>query len=189
MTTKKKTTAKPKTAAQKRKATLAKKNRQTGATHVLEDKKKKAKKPGKRVSATGKVYYERRANRSDVGKLLGVTKSMTKLQAQTLAKSKNKTSKKFKFSAVLLPASKGGNGKQYVIKQSAAAGLKAPDGQNIGDLCIRKNADGSTTTYNSHGGNRPCPYGGRPKTTRVSVLTPAPGTFGLNGAKKKLKKK
>jgi hypothetical protein len=26
--------------------------------------------------------------------------------------------------------------------------------------CVRKNADGSTTTYNQFGGSRPCPYGG-----------------------------
>lgn len=43
---------------------------QTGSTDVYTDKMHKAKKPGKRVSNTGKTYYERRANRSDVGKLL-----------------------------------------------------------------------------------------------------------------------
>jgi len=81
----KKTTAKRKTApkktgirsssktltpAEKRKRTIARKNRQTGSTDVSLDKQKKALRPGKRISASGNVYYERRANRSDVGKLL-----------------------------------------------------------------------------------------------------------------------
>lgn len=52
-----------------------KKNPQTGKTSVYEDKMHKAKKPGKRVSASGNVYYERRANRSDVGKLLAPKKT------------------------------------------------------------------------------------------------------------------
>jgi len=39
------------------------------------DKRYQAKKPGKRKSATGKTYYENRANRSDRGKLLGIEKS------------------------------------------------------------------------------------------------------------------
>lgn len=36
------------------------------------DKLYSAKKPGKRVSKTGKTYYENRENRSDKGKLLGI---------------------------------------------------------------------------------------------------------------------
>lgn len=51
-------------------ASASEKKHQTGSTHIAEDKKHRAKKPGKRTSANGKVYYERRANRSDVGKLL-----------------------------------------------------------------------------------------------------------------------
>jgi outer membrane biosynthesis protein TonB len=47
------------------------KNRQTGSSKTNEDKSKQAMKPGKRVSANGNTYYERRRNRSDVGKLLG----------------------------------------------------------------------------------------------------------------------
>lgn len=112
--------------------TPAQKKRQTGSTHLREDKQKQALPPGRRTSKNGKVYYERRANRSDVGKLLGGKK-----------------------------------------------GLKASS--EIGDLCVRTNGDGSTTTYSSHGGNRPCPYGGRVKVRSVSSLTPAP----LNGSRKK----
>jgi hypothetical protein len=41
------------------------KTRQTGSTTTKADKKRKAKAPGKRKSAAGKVYYERRKNRSD----------------------------------------------------------------------------------------------------------------------------
>lgn len=51
------------------------KNPQTGKTDVYADKQHKAKKPGKRISATGKTYYERRANRSDIGKLLAPKKA------------------------------------------------------------------------------------------------------------------
>ena len=101
--------------ATKKKATK-RKNPQTGSTHVFEDKKKQAKKPGKRKSATGKSYYETRANRSDVGKLLGA-------------------------------------------------------------LCVRRNPDGSTTTYSAHNGTD-CNYGGRIKVKAVTMN-------GLAGAKKK----
>jgi hypothetical protein len=44
---------------------------QTGASNKLFDKRKQALAPGKRVSKTGRTYYERRANRSDAGYLLG----------------------------------------------------------------------------------------------------------------------
>jgi hypothetical protein len=27
-------------------------------------------------------------------------------------------------------------------------------------VCVRRNADGSSTTYSQQGGSRPCPYGG-----------------------------
>ena len=43
---------------------------QTGTSIKSYDVRHKAKKPGKRKSATGKIYYERRANRSDKGKYL-----------------------------------------------------------------------------------------------------------------------
>ena len=46
---------------------------QTGTSNKLYDSMKKAKGPGKRVSATGGVYYERRKNRSDMpGSLTGI---------------------------------------------------------------------------------------------------------------------
>lgn len=40
--------------------------RQTGTSNKAADKKRTAKRPGKRRSASGKTYYERRKNRSDV---------------------------------------------------------------------------------------------------------------------------
>lgn len=40
--------------------------KQTGKTHLLIDILFKAKRPGKRVSKSGKVYYEYRKNRSDL---------------------------------------------------------------------------------------------------------------------------
>jgi hypothetical protein len=46
---------------------------QTGSSNKLYDSMKKAQGPGKRVSATGNVYYERRKNRSDMpGSLTGI---------------------------------------------------------------------------------------------------------------------
>ena len=44
--------------------------RQTGKSHLKADKRRQALKPGKRVSKTGKIYYEYRRNRSEVGKKL-----------------------------------------------------------------------------------------------------------------------
>jgi len=41
---------------------------QIGKTNKARDKKRKALKPGKRISKTGNVYYEYRKNRSDLGK-------------------------------------------------------------------------------------------------------------------------
>jgi len=42
------------------------KYRQTGRSNKAADKKRTARRPGKRRSASGKTYYERRKNRSDV---------------------------------------------------------------------------------------------------------------------------
>lgn len=44
--------------------------RQTGSTNIKFDKLVQAMKPGKRTSASGNVYYERRSNRTDKGKSL-----------------------------------------------------------------------------------------------------------------------
>lgn len=44
--------------------------RQTGKSNIIADKRRRAKKPGRRVSASGKVYYESRRNRSDIGRYL-----------------------------------------------------------------------------------------------------------------------
>jgi hypothetical protein len=46
--------------------------KQTGGSSKMYDLRFQAMPPGKRKSATGKTYYEYRANRSDQGKLLGI---------------------------------------------------------------------------------------------------------------------
>ena len=51
--------------------------RQTGTSNIALDKLRKAKPVGKRTSKGGNVYYEYRANRSDSGKLLGVSNSVS----------------------------------------------------------------------------------------------------------------
>jgi hypothetical protein len=70
-------TAKAKKAPAKKKAAVKKatatKAYQTGSSNKLYDSIRKAQGPGKRVSATGGVYYERRKNRSDMpGSILGI---------------------------------------------------------------------------------------------------------------------
>lgn len=99
--------------------TPAQKKRQTGSTNVAADKKKRALPPGKRKSASGKTYYERRANRSDKGKLLGLNAS----------------------------------------------------------VCVRKNGDGSSTTYSPMHGTD-CYKGD--KLVKATITTAS-----LNGARKK----
>jgi hypothetical protein len=56
------------TAPAKKKVT----KKQTGKTNIAIDRKIQALPIGKRISKSGNVYYEARANRSDKGKLLGV---------------------------------------------------------------------------------------------------------------------
>jgi len=41
-------------------------NHQIGKSFIARDIKRSALKPGKRVSKTGKIYYEKRKNRSDL---------------------------------------------------------------------------------------------------------------------------
>jgi hypothetical protein len=70
---KKKSAPKKKAAKKVAKKKVAKKKvAKKKITKIDYDKRHQAKKPGKRKSATGKTYYENRANRSDKGKLLGV---------------------------------------------------------------------------------------------------------------------
>jgi len=38
---------------------------QTGTTHLVPDRSRTAQLPGKRISKTGKIYWETRKNRSD----------------------------------------------------------------------------------------------------------------------------
>ena len=47
-----------------------KKYRQTGRTHISIDRQIKAKKPGWRISESGKKYFENRKNRSDIKEYL-----------------------------------------------------------------------------------------------------------------------
>jgi hypothetical protein len=68
---KKKSAPKKKAAKKVAKKKIAKKKY---SLNKKKDKLYSAKKPGKRVSKTGKTYYESRANRSDRGKLLGIKK-------------------------------------------------------------------------------------------------------------------
>jgi hypothetical protein len=66
---KKRGTAAGKKATAKRTASST---RQTGSSSTARDRARKALPPGRRVSATGRVYYERRKNRSDkAGQLMG----------------------------------------------------------------------------------------------------------------------
>lgn len=51
---------------------------QRGSSNIEKDKKLQALAPGKRKSASGRTYYEYRANRSDAGKLLGTKHKDTK---------------------------------------------------------------------------------------------------------------
>ena len=71
---KKKAAPKKKAAKKVVKKKVAKKVAKKKLTKADYDKRYQAKKPGKRKSATGKTYYENRANRSDKGKLLGIKK-------------------------------------------------------------------------------------------------------------------
>jgi hypothetical protein len=59
---------------------MAKKSRyQTGGSSRRRDGKQRAKAPGKRKSKSGKIYIERRRNRSDMpGTLLGVPVKLVK---------------------------------------------------------------------------------------------------------------
>ena len=67
--------------------------KQTGTTNKAADIKRKAKAPGKRTSATGKVYTETRKNRTDKpGTLLGENFKYRYISAETW----RKTNKDFK---------------------------------------------------------------------------------------------
>ena len=55
-----------------KKAAKKKTIKQTGTSNKVYDKRFSAKPPGKRKSKSGNVYTEKRANRSDKGRLLGI---------------------------------------------------------------------------------------------------------------------
>jgi hypothetical protein len=68
-----------------------------------------------------------------------------------------------------------------MVKEKAAAkkkGLNRAASTTGTRLCVRKNADGSTTSYSAGGDSRPCPYGGN-----LNDFT------ALNGAKAPAKRK
>ncbi len=52
--------------------------RQTGSSNTKRDKQRRAKPPGKRKSASGRVNYERRKNRSDKPNTMAGAKAMLK---------------------------------------------------------------------------------------------------------------
>ena len=73
---KKKAAPKKKAAKKVAKKKVAKKvAKKKYALNPKKDKLYSAKKPGKRVSNTGKTYYESRENRSDKGKVYGIVKA------------------------------------------------------------------------------------------------------------------
>ena len=41
-----------------------------------------------------------------------------------------------------------------------ANGRSSSTGRATVPVCVRRNSDGSSTTYSQQGGSRPCPYGG-----------------------------
>jgi len=57
-----------------KKAAKKKTIKQTGTSNKVYDKRLQAKKPGKRISKKGNKYTENRENRSDKGRLLGISK-------------------------------------------------------------------------------------------------------------------
>ena len=56
----------------KKKTAKKKVYKQANSSNIIYDKRLQAKKPGKRKSAAGNIYYENRENRSDKGRLLGI---------------------------------------------------------------------------------------------------------------------
>lgn len=79
---------KKKTATRKRKkvGAIKKKVYQTGSSAKFYDEQRVAKKPGKRKTASGSTYTERRKNRSDMpGSLSGMKRAMGSMLDQQLA--------------------------------------------------------------------------------------------------------
>lgn len=58
--------AQPRKAPRRRGKTLIPDRRQTGRTTARKDRPRDALSPGKRLSRNGRLYYERRRNRSDL---------------------------------------------------------------------------------------------------------------------------
>ena len=101
---KKKSAPKKKAAKKVAKKKVAKKvAKKKYALNPKKDKLYSAKKPGKRVSKTGKTYYESRENRSDKGKLYGIVKAKPTIIALS-KKIKNLTERNDNNLAILLLA-------------------------------------------------------------------------------------
>jgi hypothetical protein len=85
--------------------------RQTGTSNIALDKLRQAKPAGKRTSKGGNVYYEYRANRTDSGKLLGVSNSVSsKIDLKKLKEIGAKTKSPLTKKVVSILASKYTNG-------------------------------------------------------------------------------
>ena len=88
---KKKSAPKKKAAKKVAKKKVAKKvAKKKYALNPKKDKLYSAKKPGKRVSKTGKTYYESRENRSDKGKFSGIGNIISKNAFNNLKETINK---------------------------------------------------------------------------------------------------
>ena len=85
--------------------------RQTGTSNKKLDILRQARPAGKRTSKDGNVYYEYRANRSDAGKLLGVSNSVSsKIDLKKLKEIGAKTKSPLTKKVVSILASKYTNG-------------------------------------------------------------------------------
>ena len=94
---------KKKVGAVKKKSAPKKVAKKKYSLNKKKDKLYSAKKPGKRVSNTGKTYYESRENRSDKGKLYGIVKAKPTIIALS-KKIKNLTARNDNNLAILLLA-------------------------------------------------------------------------------------
>jgi len=93
--------------------------RLTGKSNTVLDSKRPAKPPGKRVSASGRVYSENRANRADVSKrlMLGAKPTKTALAAAEFKKAVTELNK----AANQVLKINGGKGLNEAKKQLSAA--------------------------------------------------------------------
>jgi hypothetical protein len=103
------------TPVKRKSATTKKAAKQTGTSNRIYDVLIQAKKPGKRVSKSGKTYYESRANRSDKGVLLGVN-GIGKIGNAMINELKIAHDKLIKWQKILLAL--------YIEKAKVSKGMK-----------------------------------------------------------------